>query len=337
MLSNHIIPSFAGSTLNIYASTESGIRKIHADKYTNPVDATWGMTEVAPASVPVSENTFIVVKGGTFPAIIGYRNSSVYGKAISLGGSVFLIPVKYDLAGTDTIELNDGYTENSLSITIKDTTAVAGSFAITTAYNNTLDTKGSQYIAIEGTGMNNVAKITDPDSQENEFNIVNDSWLIIKTSSQGALGARVFTFKDAGENTLGTQSFTFASTNTVAEEAYFHQNGDMVSVYTSDIKDNATIVTKDSGTYYSSIGGIDDFIEYRNEIETRYTYIVRDLRGNILPYVTYTVCSIDGETVVTGHSDDYGVISIDIDLVPSRFVLEIDRSDIPQKRIYVNI
>lgn len=339
MINNYVVPSYTpASTLSVGLFTNKGIYDLVAYQAKSAKDASWTITNQYPSVIKTNIDTFVVLKGASssvFPGIACYGKDGVYQNATVFAGQVLIFPVNYTQVTTsDTIYLHDGNESQEITVSASDYTITAGTFAITTMWANRMQINVEQYIAVEGTGLNNVSTITDPESNELEFWPVDDTWLIIKTHTLSSSGSKTFTFKNSGGTTLGTSSLTFYNENELNNEACFWYDGDRITVSVKSL-DSYTAIINVSGTLYQALSQFESLETSLNRLENDYLFIVRDKLGKVISYAEYSILKNDGTTLFHGTANKDGVIQIAKSLLPSEFTLQLDRFDVPVRREYI--
>lgn len=338
MIHHFVIPSFSSTgTLPLKISKITGQYAMTADVAVSPLAASWASYTQYPASVPLATDTFVLLKaaGATLPPVVAYAWSGIWQKATTVDNQILLIPVRYDSETlAQTLSISDGVTDIDLSVTSRDVTQVAGTFAISHVYNNTLYSKGGQFVVLEGTGMNGVATVTDSESNALTIYNIDDSWLVIEMAAITAPGAITLTLKNSGGTTLGTNVVTVAGTNTLSGEAFYWFSGDYITAYLDD-DDDAAVYAVDGGTTYKSYRGYDSLITSLNYRQNTFVRIMRDRNGAIIPYCNYTVMSISGTVLFTGRADEDGIISITLSTLPSQFVIRYDSFQTPIRQEFI--
>lgn len=337
MIHNFLVPGFVSAgTLALKVSRKEGIYNMVADLAVMPKSADWSSYTQSPASVPLAEDTYVVLKAGAgdMPAAVAYSWSGVWQRATVLEQRVVLVPVRYDAETlAQTLSLTDGVTDTDISVTARDVTQTAGTFAISTVWKNTLYSMGGQLIAVEGTGMNNVARVTD--SEGNELTVVNvdDTWLVVTMAAIATPGAITLSFRNAGDTVIGTNVVTVAGSNEIEGEAFYWYSNDVVTALIDG--DDAVAFIAYGGSEYGPSQGAYDLVTDLNLKENAFVRIVRDRNGAILPYCAYSVMSINGSTLFTGQADESGIISLSISTLPSNFIIEYNSFSVPLRREFV--
>jgi len=339
MIQNIVIAGFvAPATLPLKIVYADGVYGIIADAAVSPKNASWGALAQYPASVPVNAETFVVLKGGvgSLPPSIAYAWSGVWQQAIVLGGRVALIPVNFAAATTDfPIDITDGLNPSQILVTAQDGTVTVGSFAISATWKNTLYSKGLQYVAVEGAGMNGVAQILDSEGHSLQFTKISDEWLVLQTAAITTPGAITLTFKNGAGTTLGTTVVTVNSGNEIYGEAFFWNTGDIVSVMTSE--EDVEVFASYGGSIHGGSAPQPDLFEILNQQQENFTRVIRDKLGKVIAYCPYTIMSINGSMAFTGIADEYGVISIPRSALPPRFIIQYDSVQVPLRREWITL
>lgn len=339
MRHNFVIPGFVSAvTASLKVSGLGGIYAVVADAAVAPKDGDWSSLAQSPASVPLGQQSYVVLKSGTadIPATVGYSWSGVWQRATVLANRIVLIPVQYDSETlSQTLSITDGVTDTDISVTARDVTRTAGSFAISASWNNSLHSLGGQLVAIEGTGMNSVARVVDSESNELSIANVDDSWLIVEMAAIATPGAITLSFLNSGDTVIGTRSVTVSGTSEILGESFYWYSSDIVTAIIDS--DDETAFMEYGGDTYGPSTGDDNLIADLNLKQNAFVRIVRDRNGAVLPHCAYSVMSISGITLFTGSADENGVISLTQSTLPTNFIIEYNSFSVPVRREFVVI